>query len=90
MKLTSNLKKLSYSQFVKIKGKWVQKPTYLISKEYAYQIIGVDLKRELIWEVRKFNRQTKEPLNSFKISDRDLERNILTKQVQILTYDSDR
>lgn len=87
MNLTSNLKKLSYSQFVKIKGKWVQKPTYLISKEYAYEIIGVDLKQGIIWEVRKFNRQTKEPLNSFKISDKDLEQKILTKQVKILVYE---
>ena len=84
MKLSNDLKKLSYSQFVKIKGKWVQKPTYLISKEYAYQVLDFDLET---WTLRKFNRQTKEPLESFEISNTDLERNILTKQVQILSYD---
>lgn len=84
MKLTSNLKKLSYSQFVKIKGKWVQKPTYLISKDYAYQVLDFDLKN---WTLRKINRQTKEPLESFEISDTELEQKIISKQVKILIYD---
>ena len=84
MKLTSNLKKLSYSQFVKIKGKWVQKPTYLISKDYAYQVLDFDLET---WTVRKFNKQTKEPLESFEISNTDLEQKIISKEVKILTYD---
>jgi hypothetical protein len=84
MKLTNDLKHLSFSQFVKIKGKWVQKPTYLISKEYAYQVLDFDLET---WTVRKINRQTKEPLESFEISNTDLEQKIISKQVKILIYD---
>jgi hypothetical protein len=91
MKLSNDLKKLSYSQFI-TKGKGYDiKPTYLISKDYAYQIIDMQMiNNQIKWVLRKYNRQTKEPLELVAIMDNDLERKILSKEISILVYESDR